>query len=108
MKLQELIKKLKNTKNVLQYGLKDDIKQLDNINYGIVTFLDPRTKLNDLYAFIFNQADSNEIYGFTRFTNENLYQYLYAIEEEELNLKDILLNQVEKNNNLNYLFEIKG
>ena len=104
MELQELIKKLKNTKNVSQYGLKDDIKQLNNINYGIVQFFDQDSKITILYAFIFNDINSNEIYGFTRFTNENLYQYLYAIEEEELNLKDILLNQIEKNNNLEYLF----
>lgn len=104
MKLHELIKKLENTKNILKYGLNEDIKQLNNINYGIVEFFDQKTKFTDLYAFIFNHINSNEIYGFTRFSNENLYQYLYAIEEEELNLKDILLNQIEKNNNLEYLF----
>ena len=104
MKLQELIKKLKNTKNVSKYGLKDDIKQLDNINYGIIKFIDPISKNIDLYAFIFNDINSNNIYGFTRFTNENLYQFLYAIEEEEVNLLELLNSQIEKNNSLEYLF----
>jgi len=104
MKLEDLIKKLENTKNILQYELKENIKQVDNINYGIATFIDPKTKFNDLYAFIFNNIDSNEIYGFTRFSNNNLYQYLYDIEDREISAINILNFLIDKKKNLNYLF----